>query len=392
MSSDMLFLALASGITAGGGNVIDGGILPTAAISHFVKNCHADYGVMISASHNPAEYNGLKVFNELGNKLAREEELKLEKVFDETLFSTALECGNYRRLTIKQRADYLHFLKSSTDCSLKGKKIVLDCANGVASYFAPRLFRGLGAKVIAMHTERCGQNINAKCGAIYPQKLANSVLAHGADIGFCYDGDADRVIACDEKGRLIDGDSILYLLALQYQSQNKLGNHLVVGTAHTNTGIVWALAKRNITLLRADIGDKYVAEMMRKYHAVLGGEQSGHIILADMLPTGDGILASVKLAELLVNGRLSTQREVALLPQYNLTIQVQDKVRILGKERVQLAIENANKGVERIVVRASGTEDVIRIFSEARELNMAKMAAELVYNTIAKEEEECAEL
>lgn len=392
VSSDMLFLSLASGITAGGGHVIDGGKLPTAAVSYFVKRYGADYGVVISASHNHAKYNGLKVFNALGNKLAKEEEQKLEKVFDETFFSNALECGNFKELSYKQRMYYVDFLERCTSANLVGKKIVLDCANGVASQYAPQLFKRLGAEVVALNTEKCGLSINQNCGALYPKGMRQAVLDLGADAGFCYDGDADRLIACDEKGQLLDGDKILYLLALQLQKEQKLGNHLVVGTAHTNTAIVWQLAKKNITLLRADIGDKYVAEMMRKYHAVLGGEQSGHMILAEYLPTGDGILASIKVAELLQSVPLSKQTNITLMPQYNISVQVGDKVRILGRERVQLAIETANREVERIVVRASGTEDVIRIFSEAKSLAQAQRAAELVKNTIVMEEEECAEL
>ena len=392
VSSDMLFLSLASGITAGGGSVIDGGILPTAAVSYFVKRYKADYGVVISASHNPPQYNGLKVFNRHGNKLAREEELSLEKLFDEMLFSNALECGNFKELSYRQRMHYLRFLEKCSNVHLHGKKIVVDCANGVASAFAPQLFRRLGAEVIAIHTEKCGYSVNENCGALHPQVMRQAVLDYNADIGFCYDGDADRVIACDEKGQLLDGDKILYLLALQYQKEHKLGNHLVIGTAHTNTAIVWQLAKQNITVLRADIGDKYVAEMMRKYNAVLGGEQSGHIILSDYLSTGDGILASLKIAELLQVAPLSKQANITLMPQYNLTVRVNDKVRILGKQGVQLAIENANREVERIVVRASGTEDVIRIFSEAMDWQKAKKAAELVKKTIVMEEEECAEL
>ncbi len=392
VSSNMLFLGLASGITAGGGNVIDGGILPTPAVSYFVKRYNADYGVVISASHNPAQYNGLKVFNSYGNKLAREEELKLEKVFDDTLHSHTLECGNFKQLSYRQRMQYLKFLEKCTTMQLHGKKIVVDCANGVASFFAPQIFKKLGAEVIAIHTEKCGYSINENCGALYPQDMQKTVLDTHADIGFCYDGDADRLIACDENGQLLDGDKLLYMFALRYQQEGKLGNHLVIGTAHTNTAIVLQLAKKNITVLRADIGDKYVAEMMRKYHAVLGGEQSGHLILADYISTGDGILASVKIAELLQNGPISKQANIELMPQYNLTVKVRDKVRILGRESVQLAIENANKQVERIVVRASGTEDVIRIFSEAIEWQVAKKTAENVRDTIIMEDKECAEL
>lgn len=384
-SSDMLSLALAAGVCAGGGNVRDGGVLPTAAVAFFVRRLKADFGVVISASHNPPEFNGLKVFDAQGYKLSEKEEGRAERFFDEYAFASALRCGSFRPLS--RRGDYAAFLASCCERPLSGKKFVLDCSNGAAGEIAPRVFAGLGAQVYAIGRSRDGKKVNVGCGALHPERMRQAVVETGADAGFCYDGDADRLIAADETGELVDGDKILYILAKYLKSCGRLPQNAVVGTAHTNTGIERALEKEGIALMRSDVGDKYVSRQMRKSGAVLGGEQSGHMILSDYATTGDGILTSIKLAELIMEEPLSRLAAVRLLPQVNASIRVQDKARVLGKESVRSAIEAESANVARIVVRASGTEPVVRIFAEAESVSAARGAVERVRRAIAAAED-----
>ncbi len=380
-SSDMLALALAAGVCAGGGSVRDGGVLPTAAVAFFVRKTGADFGVMISASHNPPEFNGLKVFDSCGCKLSEGEEEKAERYFDEYSFASALDCGRYSLLSGRGR--YADFLASCCEKPLCGKKFVIDCANGAAGEIAPRVFSKLGAQVYAFGRSRNGKKVNVRCGALHPERMCEAVVAQKADAGFCYDGDADRLIAADENGNLVDGDKLLYVFALYLQSVGKLCGNLAVGTSHTNTGVERALQKRGIRLLRTDVGDKYVAAAMRESGASVGGEQSGHIILAEHATTGDGILTSLKIAQLLTETEFSRLADVRLFPQYNANVCVIDKVRVLGNEKVRAVVEESGKTVARLVVRASGTEPLVRVFAEAEEEGAARSAVQTVCNAIS---------
>ena len=385
-SSDMLSLALAAGVTAGGGEAVLCGVLPTAAVAFFVRKRGAQFGAVVSASHNPPEFNGLKVFDGQGYKLAEESEARAEQYFDEYSFAPPLACGRAYRL--KNRGAYLDFLVSCCDKPLAGRTFVLDCANGAAGAFAPRAFRALGANVIALSCGRSGRDINVKCGALHPEQLAAAVLQQGADAGFCYDGDADRLIALDEKGVPVDGDKLLCILASGLKEKGRLPKDLAVGTSHTNTGAERWLEKRGISLARTDIGDKYVAACMRKSGAAVGAEQSGHVILSEYSTTGDGILTSLKIAEKLGEKPLSAWADIPLFPQYNVSVRVKDKVRVLGNEGVCEVIERARAGVDRLMVRASGTEPVVRIFAEAETLSAARRAAEAVRREILRSEVE----
>lgn len=388
-SSGMLALALAAGVAAGGGLVLDGGVLPTAAVSFFVRREGADFGVVVSASHNPPEYNGLKVFGGGGCKLTEGEEARLARGADEYDFAPALACGGCRPLP--RRGGYAGYLAAAggyaaaggEECPLAGKTFVLDCAYGAASAFAPRVFRRLGARVVSLCCGQDGRRINVGCGALHPARLCRAVRESGADAGFCFDGDADRVIAADEKGRVVDGDQILYILARALRAQGKLPGGLAVGTAHTNTGVERALAAEGIRLLRTDVGDKYVAAEMRRRGAAVGGEQSGHIILADFAATGDGILTAVMLAKLLRGETLSALASAPLLPQVNRSVRVRDKVRVLGSERLCAAVARESANVERLIVRASGTEPLVRVFAEAASRRAALRAVERVAAEIA---------
>ncbi len=385
VSSDMLMLAAAAGISAGGGTVYDGGILPTAAVSFFVRRIGADYGIVVSASHNPPEYNGLKVFDRNGMKLDEKDEGKIERHFGCYSFASALSCGKIFRLP--HRGAYADYIAQCCERPLSGFKFVLDCANGAASAFAPRIFEKLGAKVYCICCKTDGRSVNDHCGALYPERVRDALLKYGADAGFSYDGDADRLIAVDERGEIVDGDKILYILAKDMKSKGRLPQNLAVGTAHTNTGVERALEREGVALVRTDIGDKYVARCMCKSGAAVGGEQSGHIILSRYASTGDGILTSVKLSELITENKLSDLADVRLLPQYNASVKVRDKVRVLGSEKVREAVERESGFVERIVVRASGTEPVVRIFAEAETMHAARSSAERVRRIIIGSEE-----
>ena len=375
VSSDMLALAVAAGVTSGGGRVLDGGVLPTAAVSYFVRKRGADLGVVVSASHNPARYNGLKVFGEDGRKLPEKQEKRVEKTMGEYVFAGPLSMG--RCSPLDGREKYADSLASACPHSLKGKKIALDCANGAAGAVAPALFERLGAKVFSVCTGG-GADINEGCGALHPERVRALTLETGADAGFAYDGDADRLVACDEKGNIVDGDKILCIFAAKLEREGKLREKVVVGTAHTNTGAENHLKKLGVRLIRTDIGDKFVSEAMQKSGAALGGEQSGHIILADHAVTGDGILTSVCLAGLLAEKKLSKLADIRLMPQVNACVKVKDKVRVLGDEYLRTVIDRARQGVLRLVVRASGTEPVVRIFAEAENKKAAKAAVERV--------------
>ena len=385
VSSDMLAVALAAGVTSGGGRVLGGGVLPTAAVSHFVRMRGADFGVVVSASHNPAAYNGLKVFGEDGRKLSEKQEKRAEHYMGEYSFAGPLSMGRYDPLAGEEA--YVEWLAGCAARPLKGKKFVVDCANGAAGRIAPAVFKRLGAEVVAANTNRGGLDINEGCGALHPERIRAMTLEAGADAGFAYDGDADRLIACDEKGNIVDGDKILCIFAATLKSAGALRENVVVGTAHTNTGAENYLKKLGIRLIRTDIGDKYVAEAMQKSGAQIGGEQSGHIILADYAVTGDGILTSVKLAELVAEKKFSRLADIRLLPQYNGSVRVKDKVRILGDEYLRDFIDRTRQGVARLVVRASGTEPVVRIFAEAESMKAAKAAVEKVRAYIRAAEE-----
>lgn len=346
--------ALADGVLSGGGTAVKLGILPTPAIVRFLFYEHADFGVVISASHNPKEYNGIKVFDDMGRKLSLEQERALESY-------------------LRPSSDFYEQFLMNCAPSLSGLKVVLDCANGATSGIAGRVFRGLGAWVLERNT--CGV-INENCGALYPENSVIEVLKAGADCGFCYDGDGDRLIAVDEKGSVVNGDQILYILSEGYDK--------VVGTVHTNLAVKEALERRGATFYAADIGDRFVGELMRKTGARIGGEQSGHTILADYSTTGDGILTSLKLAERILRRPLSALADLPLYAQCNLNLPVQDRFLLMQNEGLLQRIAEINDrlaGHGRLVVRASGTEEKIRIFAECDEKEAAECAAReiLVY-------------
>lgn len=375
VSGSYLTAAFATGALKGGANVLDVGIIPTAGISYLVKHKKADFGVMISASHNPKEYNGIKIFDSSGRKLSEKEENQLERFFACKQICPSTSVGKYKYQPSLTNS-YVKFLTSSIQSKLDNLKIVLDCANGASYKIAPRVFKLLGAQVIKLSCSNCGRKINENCGSTCTENLRRKVVESGANAGFAYDGDSDRLIAVDESGEVLDGDQLIYILAKHFAAQGKLNANTIVGTSHTNSGILVALNAKKINLIRTDIGDKYVIEAMEKMNLSLGGEQSGHIIMKNFLPTGDGILASLQIASIMkISGQeLSQLFDAKLLYQVNKNFVVADKLKVLNSEKLSQAISQMLSEIApagRVLVRASGTEPKIRVMVEHVEQNQA---------------------
>lgn len=375
VSGSYLTAAFSTGALKGGASVLDVGIVPTACISYLVKHKKADYGVVISASHNPKEYNGIKIFDGEGRKISEKQESALERYFACPMIVASTKVGKYKFSPSAANA-YVKFLLASVKTDLTGLKIVLDCANGAAYKIAPQIFSKLGAKVVKTNCQSSGKKINEKCGSTCIGGLKEKVVKEGADVGFAYDGDSDRVLAVDEQGNVLDGDQLIYILAKHFSKQGTLNANTVVGTSHTNTGLLIALNRNKINLVRTDIGDKYVIEAMQKMNLTLGGEQSGHIIMRNFLPTGDGILASLQVASILKSSgvKMSALCDAKLLYQANKSVIVVDKLKVLNNETLSQKISqilNEIAPAGRLLVRASGTEPKIRIMVEHQDKSKA---------------------
>ena len=378
VSGDMLLHAVATGVMQGGGDVLDVGVMPTAGIAYLTRFYKADYGVVISASHNPAEYNGIKVFDADGYKLGDKRERDLELRMANPHIVRSIATGKYMFMH-DSAADYVKFLLSNID-GLKGLRVLVDCSNGAAGRVAKTVFEQAGASVVAINTSAAGIDINENVGALYASNLAPKVKDGGFDVGFAYDGDADRLIAVDENGNVVDGDHLLYILACEAQRRGHLETGSVVGTHHTNMGVQEALENKGIKLVRADIGDKYVLEQMLKDGSPLGAEQSGHIILGRHTTTGDGILASLVVAQIIADSgkTLSQLDEAKGYAQVNINVPVTDKLRIINSEAVTNEVGKVYEelaGQGRVLLRASGTEPKIRIMVECKSESKAKTLA-----------------
>ncbi len=379
ISREFLSSAFSVGAMSAGADIVDIGVCTTPGIAYITSTLDFDYGVVVSASHNPAQYNGIKIFDEDGIKLGDKREEALERKFVHEVNNDYPSIGSLDYLPNLCKK-YEEYLKSCCDVSLKGLTIVLDGSNGASYKIAPSVFRDLGAKVVAINCHEDGKNINNKCGSMYPEKMCATVRKYKADIGFAFDGDADRIIACDENGNIIDGDVIIYMLAKYFKELGKLKKDTVVGTRHTNMGLEKDLEKLGIKLIRTDIGDKYVIAKMEEENLNLGGEKSGHIIFRDMATTGDGILAGIKLAEMIkIKGKKISELAYAnLYPQVNIDCVVADKVKIINSEVLNVAIEHNQKLLgedSRIMVRVSGTEPKIRIMVESKNAKLAESCA-----------------
>lgn len=374
------------GVTDAGCNVFDLGIFPTPAISVLTPILKADYGVVISASHNPANYNGIKIFDKNGVKLNEREEDIIVEMLNKSQTKNAVK-GIFRKNKNGKNLYEQFLLNAGTD--LSGLKVVLDCCYGASFCVAPKVFNLLNANVITINAKNRGKFINNNCGALYPQKLAETVKKTKANVGFAFDGDADRVIACDEKGNLIDGDKILFIFAKYLKENNLLKNNMVVGTVLTNIAIENELKKMGVELLRSKVGDKYITEELIKKDLQIGAEQCGHVILKDYINSGDGILCAMQLCKILTvcKKEMSKLSNVKLCPQATQNVIVKNKDEILNsKEFLQIIdnIKNQLKDDERIVVRPSGTENKFRILIEYQNKKKAEKFIKEISDYLSK--------
>ncbi len=384
LSGYMFESSLAAGITSMGADVQLVGPLPTPGISFLTTGMRADAGIVISASHNAYQDNGIKIFGHDGFKLPDEEEADIEAlVFAAPPKVDSSQIGRATRID-DATGRYIVFLKNSfpRDLTLEGLRIVLDCANGAAYKVAPAVLRELGAEVFTLGVEPDGVNINHKCGSMYPESVAARVRETRADIGICLDGDADRVILIDENGQVIDGDRIIALCALSLQAQGLLKNNTVVSTILSNVGLEIALRKHGINLHRSSVGDRYVVEAMRNGDFNLGGEQSGHLIFLDHTTTGDGMLAALQVLSIMQRDgkKLSTFGNVmTTFPQILLNAEVDSKPDLETLPdfvAARLQVENELGDTGRVVVRYSGTEAKIRVMVEGPDLSSVRRQAE----------------
>lgn len=390
LSGDMLSAAITAGICAVGGDVIDVGVIPTPALAYLVRLYEADAAVMVSASHNTMEYNGLKWFNGQGFKLSDALEDEIERIIREGCSFERPEGANVGSLITAKRAreEYKEFLKSAATSSFEGIAVVLDAANGAASGIAGEVFAELGARVIARADEPNGVNINDACGSTHPELLQKTVAESGADVGFAFDGDADRVIATDERGNIVDGDRILGICAKVMHEENRLGGNTLVITVMSNIGLKKYMQSLGIGVAETAVGDRYVLECMLEKGYNLGGEQSGHVIFLDQNTTGDGMLTAIQVLNVLKSTGKRMSRlagEVPIYPQVlvNVILDNEKKAAAMADADLQAAIQEIGSRLGdsgRILVRASGTEPMIRIMLEGQnEAELEGLAARIVH-------------
>lgn len=377
ISGYMIRSALSAGLTSMGVHIDFVGVLPTPGVCYLTRKLNADAGIMISASHNPVKDNGIKIFSQNGYKLPDHIEEELESLMEDT--SKLLEFqapgddfGRFKYVEDDMRI-YLDFLSSTVKRNFKGLKIVIDTANGAAYRVASKIYQRLGAEIIVINNIPNGKNINVNCGSTHPELLQEIVKVYKADLGLAFDGDADRLIAVDHTGKIIDGDLIIAIIASYLQEKGLLNDNKVVTTVLSNMGFEKYLDKKGIGLIRANVGDRYVLEKMKEYGLNIGGEQSGHILMLDYNTTGDGVLSSIQLvAAMLESGKTLHElvEEIELWPQKmkNVIVSKEKKATWETNEELLNYIKEREKeisGKGRILVRASGTEPLIRVMVEA---------------------------
>ena len=391
ISGDMLEQAISAGFLSVGCDVVRVGVLPTPAIAYLTRYTEATSGVVISASHNPFEYNGIKLFNEDGFKLPDSLEDEIEKYVikkdDRNGFVTGALLGKADVSEEESQKSYVDFLYGNVKEDLSGLKIVVDCANGAAYKVARKLFDRLGVRALYMGAKPDGTNINEGRGSTHPESMQRRVIREGADVGIAFDGDADRLICADEKGSLIDGDKLMYVLGKSMKNLGELKNNLLTATVMSNLGFEEALQREGIVLLRADVGDRYVLEMMQHSDSVFGGEQSGHMIFLKEHTTGDGIFAAIRFLEALVKSgekASALSEDVTIYPQVlkNAKVKNENKYSFDKDEKISAAISEMEREMEgkgRILIRPSGTEPLVRVMLEgADKQGLDRMADRLV--------------
>ena len=373
ISCDMIEHALTAGLTSTGVNVMTVGTIPTPAIAYLTKTIETDSGIMISASHNPYQDNGIKIFGPDGFKLTDEQELEIESLIDnsEQIKNASFEkIGKlYGGSELSQK--YVQHIKQSISGDLSNIKIALDCANGATTGVAPYIFGDLEADIETIGCQPNGININDNVGSTKIDTISAFVKENNVDVGFAFDGDGDRVLAVDSNGNIVDGDKIMFILAKHLKEQGELKDNMVVSTVMSNIGFYKAIEENGLQSVKTAVGDRYVVEEMRNNNYSLGGEQSGHIILMNYATTGDGILTAVKLANIIKSTGKSLEElasEVSIYPQKLVNIKVIDKKAAMEDSEILAECEKVEKELEgngRILLRASGTENLIRVMVEA---------------------------
>ena len=392
-SSHMLAAAIGAGLCSVGADVLIIDVVPTPAVAFLVKEYDYDAGVMISASHNPCEYNGIKIFQGNGYKLPDELENEIEEIIlDETKVPPVVLGGDVGKISFSSKAvdDYIFHLAMTADGDFKGMKIALDCANGSASVTARALFTRLGAKCCIINETPNGTNINENCGSTHIEQLQKFVVENKCDIGFAFDGDADRLLVVDENGEVVDGDKIIAVCSKFMKENNKLKNNTAVVTVMSNMGFFKFCEKNGINCIKTKVGDRYVLEEMVKNGYIIGGEQSGHIIFLDYATTGDGQMSAIQVLNVLKStGKKISElaSEMQVYPQVLINVRVSNfgKARLDKDEEVQLAIREASEELGdtgRVLVRVSGTEPLVRVMLEGEDYNQIKSLAESIAKVI----------
>ena len=392
-SSHMLAAAIGAGLCSVGADVLIIDVVPTPAVAFLVKEYDYDAGVMISASHNPCEYNGIKIFQGNGYKLPDELENEIEEIIlDETKLPPVVLGGDVGKISFSSKAvdDYIFHLAMTADGDFKGMKIALDCANGSASVTARALFTRLGAKCFIINETPNGTNINENCGSTHLEQLQKFVVENKCDIGFAFDGDADRLLVVDENGEVVDGDKIIAVCSKFMKENNKLKNNTAVVTVMSNMGFFKFCEKNGINCVKTKVGDRYVLEEMVKNGYAIGGEQSGHIIFLDHATTGDGQMSAIQVLNVLKStGKKISElaSEMQVYPQVLINVRVSNfgKARLDKDEKVQLAIREASEELGdtgRVLVRVSGTEPLVRVMLEGEDYNQIKSLAESIAKVI----------
>jgi phosphoglucosamine mutase len=388
VSGEFLTAAVSAGLASSGIDVLDAGVIPTPAAAFLVGDKGADFGVMISASHNAMPDNGIKFFSFGGTKLPDEVEDRIERALDEQRLSPiGGGVGRIRRFADAEDRYLLHLL-SSIDVSLAGLHIVLDCAHGAASAISPQVFTDAGAKVTVIGADPDGLNINDGVGSTYLDPLQRAVVAAGADLGIAHDGDADRCLAVDAQGRVIDGDQIMAILALSLKARGKLAKDTLAVTVMSNLGLKRAMQSHGIHIVETAVGDRYVLEALAQHSLSLGGEQSGHVIFSDHATTGDGILTGLQLAaEMARTGKTAAELAsvMTVFPQVLVNVRGVERTRLVGHEGIAAAVGEAEAELGesgRVLLRASGTEQMVRVMVEAADQPTAERIADRLADVV----------
>ena len=390
ISGEYLAAAVAAGLAASGVDVYDAGVIPTPATAFLTADFSADFGVMISASHNPAPDNGIKFFASGGHKLADEVEDQIEAAMNSKALSPmGSSVGRVQRFADAEDRYIVHLLGAIPN-PLDGLKIVIDCAHGAASAISPQVFADSGAKVIVIGNDPDGLNINAGFGSTHMSALQSAVLEHGADMGFAHDGDADRCLGVDHDGQIIDGDQLMAILALSLKARGELARNTLVATVMSNLGLRIAMREADIEMIETKVGDRYVLEQIREGGYTLGGEQSGHIIFSRFATTGDGILTGLMIAAEVKRTGKSLQELAAQMktyPQVLINVKGVDRSRVDSDQGLKDIVSEAEKDLGatgRVLLRASGTEALVRVMVEAADEGTAHSWADRIARVVEK--------